>query len=105
LYIIYTWFLIIRVLFIKYTLLLLVVVVVVIHYLTFLPSGLVFLSFRSETKRALLPNEVTSLDTVRALFVRSFSECLSMQWFDIPSHKIYILDHKTNVFYELDDVR
>ncbi|KAK2162424.1 hypothetical protein LSH36_99g07034 [Paralvinella palmiformis] len=70
-----------------------------------LSEGLVFLSFRSETKRALLPNEVTSLDTVRALFVRSFSECLSMQWFDIPSHKIYILDHKTNVFYELDDVR
>jgi hypothetical protein len=32
--------------------------------------GLVFLQFRSETKRALLPNEITSLDTVKALFVR-----------------------------------
>ena len=32
--------------------------------------GLVFLQFRSETKRALLPNEITSWDTVKALFVR-----------------------------------
>lgn len=27
-------------------------------------SGLVFLQYRSETKRALLPNEITSIDTV-----------------------------------------
>ncbi|CAH0385865.1 unnamed protein product [Bemisia tabaci] len=36
--------------------------------------GLVFLQYRSETKRALLPNEITSIDTVKALFVRSFSK-------------------------------
>ena len=32
--------------------------------------GLVFLVYRGETKRALLPNEVSFIDTVKALFVR-----------------------------------
>ena len=68
-------------------------------------AGQVFLMFHNETKRALLPNEVTSLDTVRALFVRSFPHWLSMRWFDSPSHKIYILDRTSGIFYELDDLR
>ena len=34
------------------------------------PLGIVFLIFRGETKRALLPNEITSVITVKALFVR-----------------------------------
>ena len=34
------------------------------------PLGIVFLIFRGETKRALLPNEITSIITVKALFVR-----------------------------------
>ena len=67
--------------------------------------GQVFLVFHSETKRALLPNEVTSIDTVRALFVRSFPRSLSMRFFESPLHKIYILDQTTNIFYELDDLR
>lgn len=66
--------------------------------------GLVFLIYRNETKRALLPNEVTSLDTVRALFVRAFSDQLSMKWFDGESRKVYIMDQKTNVYYELEDL-
>ena len=68
-------------------------------------AGQVFLVYHNETKRAVLPNEVTSLDTVRALFVRSFPHSLSMRWFDAPSHKIYILDHTSGIFYELDDLR
>lgn len=67
-------------------------------------SGQVFLVYRCETKRAILPNEVTSIDTVRALFVRSFPKSLSMRWFDSPYRKIYILDSATNVFYELEDL-
>jgi hypothetical protein len=61
--------------------------------------------FHNETKRAVLPNEVTSIDTVRALFVRAFPRALSMRWFDSLLRKIYVLDHTTGVFYELDDLR
>jgi len=61
--------------------------------------------YHNETKRAVLPNEVTSIDTVRALFVRSFPHSLSMRCFDSPSLKIYILDQLSGIFYELDDLR
>ena len=40
-------------------------VIVVINYnSSFIIAGLVFLQYRNETKRALLPNEITTLDTV-----------------------------------------
>nr|XP_046915825.1 serine-rich adhesin for platelets-like isoform X1 [Dermatophagoides farinae] len=67
--------------------------------------GLVFLQFRNETKRALLPNEITSIDTVKALFVRSFPRQLSMEYLDHPSVRIYIHDPNKNMFYELEDLR
>ncbi|CAH2036058.1 unnamed protein product, partial [Iphiclides podalirius] len=69
------------------------------------PLGLVFLQYRTETKRALLPNEITSLDTVKALFVRSFSQQLTMQYLDSPAVKIYMHDASKDVFFELEDVR
>lgn len=68
-------------------------------------SGLVFLQYRNETKRALLPNEITSIDTVRALFVRSFPRQLSMNYLEGPNVKIYIHDSSKDMFYELEDVR
>lgn len=68
-------------------------------------SGLVFLQYRSETKRALLPNEITSIDTVRALFVRSFPRQLTMAYLEGPNVKIYIHDANKDMFYELEDVR
>ena len=67
--------------------------------------GLVFLQFRSETKRALLPNEITSLDTVKALFVRSFPRQLSMNYLEHPSVRVYIHDAGKDMFYELEDLR
>lgn len=67
--------------------------------------GLVFLQFRSETKRALLPNEITSIDTVKALFVRSFPRQLSMEYLDHVSVRIYIHDPSKDMFYELEDLR
>uniref|UniRef100_A0A1Y1K8Q5 Actin interacting protein 3-like C-terminal domain-containing protein n=1 Tax=Photinus pyralis TaxID=7054 RepID=A0A1Y1K8Q5_PHOPY len=69
------------------------------------PLGLVFLQYRNETKRALLPNEITSIDTVKALFVRSFPKQLSMEYLDSPLVKIYIHDSSKDMFYELEDVR
>ncbi|XP_049885196.1 coiled-coil domain-containing protein AGAP005037 isoform X4 [Pectinophora gossypiella] len=69
------------------------------------PLGLVFLQYRNETKRALLPNEITSIDTVKALFVRSFPKQLTMQYMDSPMVKIYIHDSSKDMFYELEDVR
>ncbi|XP_046367862.1 sickle tail protein homolog isoform X6 [Haliotis rufescens] len=69
------------------------------------PIGLVFLIFRDETKKALLPNEITSLDTVRALFVRSFPEKLSMEFLDSPKRKIYVLEPKSNIYFQLEDLR
>ncbi|XP_057332756.1 coiled-coil domain-containing protein AGAP005037 isoform X2 [Microplitis mediator] len=69
------------------------------------PLGLVFLQFRKETKRALLPNEITSIDTVRALFVRSFPQQLSMEYLDSPDVKVYIHDSNKDMFYELEDHR
>ncbi|XP_035705394.1 coiled-coil domain-containing protein AGAP005037 isoform X5 [Folsomia candida] len=69
------------------------------------PLGLVFLQYRTETKRALLPNEVTSLDTVKALFVRSFPRQLSMEYLDAMNVKIYIHDGSKDMFYELEDLR
>lgn len=71
----------------------------------FIYIGLVFLQYRSETKRALLPNEITSIDTVRALFVRSFPRQLTMAYLEGPNVKIYIHDASKDMFYELEDVR
>ena len=68
-------------------------------------TGLVFLQYRNETKRALLPNEITSIDTVKALFVRSFPKQLTMEYLDSPHVKIYIHDSSKDMFYELEDLR
>ncbi|XP_076633033.1 uncharacterized protein LOC143347603 isoform X4 [Colletes latitarsis] len=67
--------------------------------------GLVFLQYRNETKRTLLPNEITSIDTVKALFVRSFPKQLTMEYLDSPHVKVYIHDSNKNMFYELEDLR
>jgi len=68
------------------------------------PLGLVFLVYRGETKRAVLPNEITSLDTVKALFVRSFAKTLTMEYFDTPRVHIYIHDSGKDIFYELENL-
>lgn len=67
--------------------------------------GLVFLVYQDETKKSDLPNEITHLDTVRALFVRSFPEKLTLDYLSSPKRKIYILEPKTSIFYQLEDLR
>lgn len=52
-----------------------------------------------------MPNEITSIDTVRALFVRSFPRQLTMAYLEGPNVKIYIHDASKDMFYELEDVR
>ncbi|KAJ8314383.1 hypothetical protein KUTeg_008944 [Tegillarca granosa] len=69
------------------------------------PLGIVFLIYGNETKKAVLPNKITHLDTVRALFVRSFPGRLSMQYLQSSKRKIYILESKTNIYYLLEDLR
>lgn len=64
-----------------------------------------YLEFNDEVKRALLPPSIQSIDTVRALFLRSFSQ-LTSQYLSLPHVKIYIQEpSKGQLFYELDDLR
>ena len=49
-----------------------------------------------------MPNEVTGMDTVKALFVRAFPRKLAMPMLDLPQRKIYIRDPVTEIFYELE---
>lgn len=59
-----------------------------------------------ETKRTLLPSQVTGIDTVKALFVRAFPEKLTMSYLDDETNvKIYIKDQIKELFYQLDDMR
>ena len=68
--------------------------------------GLVFLQFKNETKKSLLPNEITSFDTVKALFVRSFPNQLTMDYFEDKNRvRIYVHDQTKDMFYELEDLK
>ncbi|XP_070532826.1 coiled-coil domain-containing protein AGAP005037-like isoform X5 [Ptychodera flava] len=69
------------------------------------PLGLIYLQYLNQTKRAWMPNEITGIDTIRALFVRAFPKHLSMYMMTQADKKIYIRDQLTEIFYELEDVR
>ncbi|XDV27375.1 hypothetical protein PO909_030916 [Leuciscus waleckii] len=67
--------------------------------------GVLYLQYGEETKQIRMPNEVTSVDTLRALFVSSFPQHLTMKTLESPSVAIYIKDDMRNMYYELTDVR
>ncbi|KAK1790175.1 hypothetical protein P4O66_014097, partial [Electrophorus voltai] len=67
--------------------------------------GVLYLQYGEETRQALMPNEVTSADTVRALFVSAFPQQLTLKMLESPNVAIYIKDHVRNVYYELTDIR
>lgn len=67
------------------------------------PLGLVFLVYGDQTKKSMLPNEITTLDTVRALFVRAFPD-LTLEMLEDPRKKIYLLDPATNIYFQLEDL-
>ncbi|XP_076428725.1 sickle tail protein homolog isoform X24 [Peromyscus maniculatus bairdii] len=67
--------------------------------------GVLYLQYGDETKQLQMPNEITSADTIRALFVSAFPQQLTMKMLESPSVAIYIKDESRNVYYELNDVR
>ncbi|XP_037386964.1 sickle tail protein homolog isoform X1 [Pygocentrus nattereri] len=67
--------------------------------------GVLYLQYGEETRQMLMPNEVTTVDTVRALFVSAFPQQLTLKMLESPSVAIYIKDHARNVYYELTDIR
>ncbi|XP_034258441.1 sickle tail protein homolog isoform X8 [Pantherophis guttatus] len=67
--------------------------------------GVLYLQYGDETKQLRMPNEITSTDTIRALFVSAFPQQLTMKMLESPSVAIYIKDESRNIYYELTDVR
>ncbi|XP_067234654.1 sickle tail protein homolog isoform X9 [Chanodichthys erythropterus] len=67
--------------------------------------GVLYLQYGDDTKQIRMPNEITSVDTVRALFVSAFPHQLNMKMLESPSTAIYVKDETRNVYYELTDVR
>lgn len=71
----------------------------------FLSVGVLCLQYGDETKQIRMPNEITSIDTVRALFVSAFPQQLTMKMLESPSVAVYVKDDMRNMYYELTDVR
>ncbi|KAK1795413.1 hypothetical protein P4O66_010586 [Electrophorus voltai] len=67
--------------------------------------GVLYLQYGDDTKQIRMPNEITGVDTVRALFVSAFPLQLSMKMLESPSTAIYVKDDMRNMYYELSDVR
>ncbi|CAB1326256.1 unnamed protein product, partial [Coregonus sp. 'balchen'] len=67
--------------------------------------GVLYLQYAEETKQIRMPNEITSRDTIRALFVSAFPQQLTMKMLESPSVAVYIKDETRNMYYELTDVR
>nr|XP_020457874.1 sickle tail protein homolog isoform X5 [Monopterus albus] len=67
--------------------------------------GVLYLQYGDETKQIRMPNEITGIDTVRALFVGAFPQQLTMKMLESPSVAVYVKDDMRNMYYELTDVR
>ncbi|XP_055037891.2 sickle tail protein homolog isoform X11 [Misgurnus anguillicaudatus] len=67
--------------------------------------GVLYLQYGDDTKQIRMPNEITSADTIKALFVSAFPHQLNMKILESPSTAIYVKDENRNVYYELADVR
>lgn len=65
-------------------------------------SGVVYLQYGDEIKRAMLPAGMEGLQQVQTLFNQTFSDKIK----NSDNRKtIYIKDNSCGVFYELDNVR
>ncbi|KAM9845031.1 sickle tail protein homolog [Aulostomus maculatus] len=67
--------------------------------------GVLFLQYGDETKQIRMPAEISSQDTLRALFVTAFPQQLTMKMLQSPNMAIYIKDTNRNVYYDLEDIR
>ncbi|VDP07280.1 unnamed protein product [Soboliphyme baturini] len=67
---------------------------------------LVFLQYKNETKRAVVPvGGLKSLNDIRSLFLNTFYESITPEYLNSSHIKVYIQDPaNTELFYELDDV-
>ena len=70
-------------------------------------AGEVYLVFRNETRRYPLPDRaaLTQLAAVRRMFLGCFPDRLTPAWFENTYNRLYVLDHASRHFYELEDVR
>nr|XP_029136576.1 sickle tail protein homolog [Labrus bergylta] len=69
------------------------------------PHGVVYLQYGEETKQVRMPAEMTTQDSLHALFVTAFPHQLTMKMLQSPNVAIYIKDSSRNFYYELDDIR
>ncbi|XP_061550401.1 sickle tail protein homolog isoform X2 [Phycodurus eques] len=69
------------------------------------PVGVLYLQFGDETKQIRMPAEISSEDTLRALFVTAFPQQLTMKKLQSPNMAIYIKDTGRNVYFDLEDIR
>lgn len=67
--------------------------------------GVVYLQYGEDTKQVRMPSEISSQDSLRALFVTAFPHQLTMKMLQSPSVAIYIKDTSHNFYYELEDIR
>ncbi|XP_070701082.1 sickle tail protein-like [Pempheris klunzingeri] len=68
-------------------------------------TGVLYLQYGEETKQVRMPAEISSQDTLRALFVTAFPHQFTMKMLQSPSMAIYIKDTSRNVYYDLEDIR
>ncbi|XP_032813046.2 uncharacterized protein LOC116943873 isoform X1 [Petromyzon marinus] len=68
--------------------------------------GVLYLHYGGETRQTVMPNAVTTLDTVRALFVKAFPDVLSMAALEAPDAAFLLRDAgSTATFRLLSDLR
>ncbi|KAM4557486.1 sickle tail protein homolog [Fundulus diaphanus] len=69
------------------------------------PPGVLYLQYEGETKQVRIPPEISSEDSLRALFVTAFPYQLTMKMLLPPNMAICIKDSNRNVYYDLEDLR
>uniref|UniRef100_A0A3Q1CXY4 Si:ch211-207d6.2 n=1 Tax=Amphiprion ocellaris TaxID=80972 RepID=A0A3Q1CXY4_AMPOC len=67
--------------------------------------GVLYLQYGEETKQVRMPAEISTQDTLRALFVTAFPHQLTLKMLQSPNMAIYIKDTCRNIYYNLEDVR
>ncbi|XP_008298130.1 sickle tail protein-like [Stegastes partitus] len=67
--------------------------------------GVLYLQYGEETKQVRMPAEISTQDTLRALFVAAFPHQLTLKMLQSPNMAIYIKDTCRNVYYNMEDVR
>ncbi|XP_075916442.1 SRC kinase signaling inhibitor 1 isoform X2 [Petromyzon marinus] len=68
------------------------------------PLGMLYLQYGGEMRQTVMPNSVTTMDTVRALFVKAFPTALTMALLTSPDAIVFVGDHKQSSFNQLNDI-